>query len=93
MALIQLCMSTAIDTLKVYERLKAADLPERAAKEIAAVIKDMIEERLVTKADLKELEVNLRCEMAEIKASIIKWVAGMLVAQAAVITALVKLLQ
>ncbi|MBI4688362.1 MAG: DUF1640 domain-containing protein [Nitrospirae bacterium] len=69
---------------KVYERLKAADLPEKAAKEIAEIIKDTIEDRLVTK---EYLDVRL----AEVKIDIIKWVAGMLVAQAALIAALVKL--
>lgn len=78
-------MPTAIDTLRLYERLKAADLPERAAKEIAEVIKDTIEERLVTK---EYLDVRL----AEVKGDIIKWVAAMLVAQAAVIAALVKII-
>lgn len=82
-------MSTAIDTLKLYERLKAADLPEKAAKEIAEVIKDTVEERLVTR---EYLDVRLAELKAEIVTSIIKWVAGMLIAQAAVIAALVKLI-
>ncbi len=79
-------MPAGIDTLKVYERLKAADLPERAAKEIAEVIKDTIEERLITKEYL-----DLR--LVEVRVDIIKWIAGMLVAQAAIIAALVKLIQ
>ncbi|MCL4457280.1 MAG: DUF1640 domain-containing protein [Nitrospirae bacterium] len=79
-------MTTAVDTLKLYERLKAADLPEKAAKEIAEVIKDTVDERLVTK---EYLDIRL----AEVKVDIIKWVAAMLVAQAAVIAALVKLIQ
>ncbi len=78
-------MASAVDTLKIYERLKAADLSELAAKEIAEVIKDTTEDHLVTKSDLKE-------ELAKTKAEIIKWVAGMLVAQAAIVATLVKLL-
>jgi hypothetical protein len=85
-------MEIIIDTLKIYERLKAADLPEKASKEIAEVFRETIEERLATKQDLKELEKQIELKISEAKVDLIKWVAGMLVAQAAVITALVKLL-
>ncbi|MEW6739219.1 MAG: DUF1640 domain-containing protein [Nitrospirota bacterium] len=89
-------MEVIIDTLKIYERLKAADLPEKASKEIAEVFRETIEERLATKQDLKELERHLDLRLKElessVKADLIKWVAGMLVAQAVVIAALVKLL-
>lgn len=89
-------MEAVFDTLKVYERLKSADLPEKAAKEIAEVFRETIEERLATKRDLTELEKHLDLRLKElessIKADIIKWVAAMLVAQAALISALVKLL-
>jgi ribosomal protein S13 len=78
-------MEVIIDTLKIYERLKAADLPEKASKEIAEVIKETVSDNLVTKQYL-----DLR--LAELKSEIVKWVAGLLVAQAAVIVALVKLL-
>jgi hypothetical protein len=81
-------MATGIDTLQLFERFKAADLTDKAAKEIAETFKEVEQTRLdelATKGDLKELE-------ARIEANIIKWVAAMLVAQAAVIAALVKLL-
>jgi hypothetical protein len=78
-------MEAVMDTLKIYERLKAADLPEKASKEIAEVIKETLSDNIVTKQYL-----DLR--LAELKSEIVKWVAGMLVAQAAVIAALVKLL-
>jgi hypothetical protein len=85
-------MEIIIDTLKIYERLKAADLPEKASKEIAEVFRETIEERLATKQDLKELEKRIELKISEAKVDLIKWVAGLLVAQAAVIAALVKLL-
>jgi hypothetical protein len=78
-------MEIIIDTHKIYERLKAADLSEKASKEIAEVIKETLADNLVTKQYL-----DLR--LAELKSEIVKWFAGMLVAQAAVIVALVKLL-
>ena len=53
-------------------------------------------QELATKADLaislKELEIRLIEQMAAFKTDTIKWVAGMLVAQSAIIVALVKLL-
>lgn len=70
----------------------------------------LIDNKLVTKRDLKELEVaskhdivevrhemkkldvTLKHDIVETKADILKWVAGLLLAQAAVIAALVKLL-
>lgn len=78
-------MNTGIDTLRIYERLKSARLEDTAAKEIASVLKETIDDNLATKVDLERLK-------SELKAEIIKWVAGMLIAQAAMIAAIVKLL-
>jgi len=78
-------MSSYVDTLQIFERLKVANLEEDAAKEIAAIFKETTEDYLVTKNDLEEA-------LARTKAEIIKWVAGMLVAQAAIVATLVKLL-
>ncbi len=55
-------MEIIIDTLKIYERLKAADLNEKAAKEIAEVIREVSLESqkgLTTKGDLAILEGRL----------------------------------
>lgn len=73
-----------IDTLKIFERLKSADLSENASREIAEVIRDVTETNLVTKYDI-ELSQEKQ------KAELVKWVAGLMVAQAAAV-ALVKLL-
>lgn len=84
-----------IDTLKIFERLKRANLAETAARELSEVFRDhfvLQEEVLATKADLAAQEVRLKTEIAQVKADIIKWVAGMLVAQTGLIAALVKLL-
>ncbi|MBI5187788.1 MAG: DUF1640 domain-containing protein [Nitrospirae bacterium] len=82
-------MEAVFDTLKIYERLKGADLPESAAKEITEVFKEVIDERLVTR---QYLDLRLKELESSIKNDIIKWVAAMLIAQAALISALVKLL-
>ncbi len=74
------------DTLKFVERLKAAGVPESQAKAEAEALTEALAETiairdLATKADLESL-----------KSDIIKWVAGLLLAQAAIVAALVKLL-
>ena len=74
-----------VDTLRIYERLKIANLEESAAKEIAEIIKETTEDFLVTKNDLEKAR-------SRTKAEIIKWVAGMLVAQVAIVATLVRLL-
>ncbi|MBF0119414.1 MAG: hypothetical protein HQK79_11305 [Desulfobacterales bacterium] len=60
------------------------------------LVASLVDNQLATKQDLKELELNLKRDL-EVKIEIsksetIKWVAGMLVAQAALIATLVKLL-
>lgn len=87
------------DDFKKLEKV----LGEEAATVIVHAFEKMSEENkreLVTKADLDlrlaETEAKLRVEIAKVKADVtsdvIKWTAGMLLAQSALIAALVKLL-
>lgn len=94
-------MSSAIafDTLAYVKKLKAAGVPEKQAEIHAETFAEIIEDRIATKHDIlmlkqniKELELTLKQDIANVKAEIIKWVAGMLVAQAAIVAILVKLL-
>ena len=136
-------MPLAIDTLRIYSRLKSTGLTEESAEEIAEIFRETVEENLASKKDLKTTESNLtkyieavraelkkdieavraelkkdieavrsdlkttesnltkdieavrtelKKDIAESKADTIKWVAGMLVAQAALIATLVKLI-
>jgi hypothetical protein len=80
------------------KRLERA-LGEEAAAVIVHVFEKMGAENkreLATKADLDlrlaETEAKLMAEIAKSKSEMIKWVAGMLVAQSAITAALVKLL-
>lgn len=62
---------------------------DRALEKTKLELKNEIE---LSKADLqKEIEI-LRVEMYKTKAELLKWVAGMLVAQAAIVATIVKLL-
>ncbi len=69
------------DTLAYAKKLKAAGVPDEQAEVQAEALKDIVNTELVTKRDLTEAKIE-----------IIKWVAGMLVAQAAIVATLVKLL-
>lgn len=74
------------DTLKFVERLKSVGVSEEQAKaEVEALVGALSEtftlRELATKLDLELLPVDL-----------IKWMAGLLLAQAAVVATLVKLL-
>ncbi len=82
----------ALDTLGIYERLKSAHLEDSAAKELAEVFKDVTETELVTKVHLDAAKIELKANIESAKVETIKWVAGMLVAQAAIVATLVKLL-
>ena len=50
------------------------------------------EDQLATKVDLERMKMELESSIAQSKAETVKWVAGMLVAQAAIIAGTVKLL-
>ncbi len=80
------------DTFENVKRLKAVGFTEEQAVEQTKIISELVETRLATKQDLKELELSMKSDMASTKSDIIKWVAGMLVVQAGVVAALVKLL-
>ena len=109
----------AFDTLKLYERLRAAGVPDEQAKAqaeaFAEALGEMMAERLATRQDLKDLRARIderlqalqaelrliherleqtptRAEMERRFAEQLKWLAGMLIAQAGVIVALIKLI-
>ena len=82
-------MEIAIDTLKIYERLKAANLNEEAAKEIAEVMREVSlesQKRLVIKSDLLQVKTEIEGKIDKVKIEIegelrlIKWMLGILIA-------------
>lgn len=76
----------SFDTRKFVERLKAADIPEAQAKAEAEALGEVLADTI----QIRELATKGDLELA--KADIIKWVAGLLLAQAALVASLVKLL-
>jgi len=81
-------MNLSIDTLGIYTRLKEANLDDKVAKELSTIFKESAESIILQQKE----ELATKHDLNEIKADIVKWVAGMLVAQAAIVATLVKLL-
>ena len=80
----------AFDTLKLYERLRAAGVPEEQAKAqaeaFAEALGDMMAERLATKEDLGKLATREDLDRR------FAWMVALMAAQTGLIVALVRLL-
>jgi len=64
-------MSTALafDTLQYAKRLKQVGFTEEQAEVQAEALSDLIDDRLATKLDIKELERSMRLDMKELERS------------------------
>jgi hypothetical protein len=63
----------AVDTLKACETLTAADMPDRQARALVAIVQELQEARLAgvaSKSDLKELEARIDGKLANIEIKI-----------------------
>lgn len=85
------------DTHKFITRLEGAGFSREQAEAVAEVFKDASgEAEVATRRDIQEIATRLEAKMdktaADLKVDIFKWVTGALIAQAAVIATLVKLL-
>lgn len=77
-------MSTAVfDTHAYIKRMKSVGFTEEQAEVQAETVADLINERLVTKADL-----DLR--IAELKTELVKWMLGIAAGQVALLVTLLK---
>lgn len=72
------------DTLHLTDKLKAAGIPSEHAEAMMRVVAEA-QENLVTRD-------YLDAKLIETKLDLVKWIAGMLLAQAGLVAALVKLL-
>ncbi|MDR2572886.1 MAG: hypothetical protein LBC94_00840 [Desulfovibrio sp.] len=73
--------TVTFDTLGYFEKLKSAGIPEPHAKAQVEVIREVIEDKLATKQDIKELEYRLTIRV------------GSMIAAVAVLAALVALIR
>jgi hypothetical protein len=81
----------ALDTRRLVKRLVAVGFSDEQAETVTDVVRESRESdlsNLATKADIAEL----RSEIAEAKADILKWVIGLLLVQGGVVVTLIKLL-
>ncbi|MDR0465811.1 MAG: CCDC90 family protein [Deltaproteobacteria bacterium] len=85
--------SVTFDTLGYFERLKAAGVPEAQAKVQVEAMQDIVKsydetsrKELATKGDIKDV----RKEIQDVKHEILKWMMGMLLAQSALIVAVIS---
>ncbi len=91
---------TAFDTLGYFEKLKAAGVPEEQARVQVEVMQGVIKsyddasrKEIATKGDLQDVRNELRNEIATAKHEILKWVMGLMVAQTALIIAVVAFIK
>jgi len=80
------------DTLKFARALKNAGVPDEQAEAFADAFRDATSDELVTRDYLNARVADVETRIETAKADIVKWMAGLLIAQAAVVAALVKLL-
>jgi len=86
----------AFDTLEFAKKLKAANFTQDQAEALAEAIAGIVEERLATKQDLKELEIRLEARLREmelrLRHDLTLRLGAMLTAAVAIVAAIVKLL-
>lgn len=82
--------TVTFDTHKFIRTLTNAGLPPEQAEAIAEAFQTAQNEAQPVTRDY--FDVRLKAEIETAKADLVKWMAGLLLAQAAVIAALVKLL-
>ena len=83
-------MISALDTHETVKSLTAAGFTDAQAEALTAAVKQAVDvdlSNIATKTDI----ADLRREMADIKAELVKWVVGVGFAQVATILAVLKL--
>lgn len=83
-------MAVTFDTHKFITTLKGAGFNEQQAEAVAAALQQAQQDQHPISREY--LDFRLKTDLAELKVDLIKWVTGALIAQAAVIATLVKLL-
>ncbi len=82
----------AFDTLAFVKQLKSAGYTDTQAEAQAQAINQALSDFQNTRLSELATRTDLQAEISKAKVEIIKWVAGMLVAQAAIVATLVKLI-
>ncbi len=76
-------MTVAFDTLKLASRLEAAGFSTKQAQDTSEALAEALTANLATqgdvqtlRAEIREIELRLRAEMASLRAGLIRWVVG-----------------
>lgn len=86
-------MSPAIiDTLAISKRLQSAGYNQLQADAQAEIWADVVEDKLATKRDLKELRLGMYHEFKEMELRLTLRLGGMMVVGIGIVATLVKLL-
>lgn len=95
--------TTTFDTLGYFEKLKAAGVPEEQAKVQVEIMQSVVRsydeasrKELATKGDIQDVRneiQNVHNELANTKHEILKWMMGMVVAQTALIIAVIAFIK
>jgi hypothetical protein len=81
------------DTHKFISTLIEAGFEAKQAEAVSEAFKvAQTDTDIASKQDIESLKQEMKVSMSELKVELIKWVTGALIAQAAVIATLVKLL-
>ncbi|MCH8070068.1 MAG: hypothetical protein IID16_12505 [Candidatus Marinimicrobia bacterium] len=88
-----------IDTLSISKRLRSVGIAEDQAEVHAQIFAEVIENNLATKQDIalihkdmEQLQSELHRDLAEMKASLLKWVFGMFLTQTAILVTMIALI-
>ncbi len=82
----------AFDTHRFVKRLTENGFTERQAETLADEHVALLNANLATKADLASVKAALQRDIEAVKADLLKWLFGAMIAQGGLIVALVKLL-
>lgn len=83
--------TVTFDTQELVNELETSGFTRQQSETVVSVLKKSQSE-LATKSDIAALELAFKTDLLELKVDIVKWVGALMLAQVAVIAALVKLL-
>jgi hypothetical protein len=82
----------AFDRLAYTDMLKAVGLSDEQARAHAAALETALRDSVATRSDVSELRLSVKADLADFRTDLLKWLVPLLLAQAGLVAALVKLL-
>ena len=82
--------TTTFDTLTYSKKLQELGFPREQAEGFAQLQRELIDERLITRADLYAVKNELQQQMKELEYRLTIRLGGMMAASIAIVAALVK---